>query len=84
MLVTTWKDRELPHPLRLRAFPRKEEPLIVNKRKNSSEDVYRQKPEFSVVVIDFASYLFRVYLEYNREKRESDRTQDFDNAVVKP
>ena len=32
MLVTTWEDRELPHPLRLRAFPRKEEPLIDNKK----------------------------------------------------
>ena len=77
MLVTTWEDRELPHPLRLRAFPRKEEPLIVNKRKNSFEDVYRQKPELSVVVIDFASYLFRVYLEYNGENRESVRIARF-------
>lgn len=53
-------------------------------RLKTSAVKYRQELELSVVVIDFASYLFRVYLEYNGEKRESVRTKDFDNCVVKP
>ena len=46
-------------------------------RLKTSAVKYRQEPELSVVVIDFASYLFRIYLEYNGENRESVRIARF-------